>query len=476
MELVRLGVAMANDWNSPPIILIASVVSSVVLTVLQLYFVYLTLLGSLPLWFPGVLPLAIYGLVEFVLLDTPRANPKKFLKFTPGTKFEKRWGERLIPVTIFIEHYMAGDVDFINDDVYGALQRHKEWLSYRVTPTLFVFIVKQFVPPQLAHCSSSFHDKKSMKKEIADHYDRSEDFFAAFLGPRMIYTCAMFTDDPEESLETAQDRKLDTLCKKIHLKKGHKMLDIGCGWGTLSRHAAKNFGASVTGVTLSEGGALYCRQANKREAVDDVTILECDYRDVPRPGITGVVKQGKTVDGVKTREVRGQVYDRITSIEMAEHVGIKNMHAYLSQVREMLSDDGIYLQQVAGIRQGANWEDVNWGLFMGRYIFPGADASTPLWWYINTLEQAGFEVRSVETIGVHYGRTLKHWYENFMRDHKSLKYPESLIRLWKFFLAWASLAGSKGVAACYQIVCNKNTNSYDRRVYYKETGKALVTP
>ena len=476
MELVRLGIAMTNDWNSPPPILITSVVSSVVITVLELYFCYLTLMGSLPLWFPLLPPLVIYGLVEFVLLDTPPANTKKLLKFTPGTKFEKRWSCRKIPVSIFVEHYMAGDVDFINDDVYGALQRHNEWLSYRPTPTLFLFLLKQFVPPQLAKCSSSFHDKKSMKKEIADHYDRSEDFFAAFLGPRMLYTCAMFTDDPNESLESAQDRKLDTLCKKIHLKEGHKMLDIGCGWGTLSRHAANKFGASVTGVTLSEGGALYCRQANKREGIDKVTIYECDYRDVPCPGRKSVVKQGATVDKVATTEVQGQLYDRITSIEMAEHVGIRNMHGYLTQVRDMLSDDGLYLQQVAGLRQGANWEDVSWGLFMGRYIFPGADASTPLWWYVNSLERAGFEVRSVETIGVHYGRTLKHWYDNFMRDHKSLKYPESLIRLWKFFLAWASLAATKGVATCYQIVCNKNKNSFDRRIYFKETGKALVTP
>jgi len=131
----------------------------------------------------------------------------------------------------------------------------------------------------------------------------------------------------------------------------------------------------------------------------------------------------------------------------------------------------LYFQQVAGLRQNASWEDVSWGLFMGRYIFPGADASTPLHWYVNQLERAGFEIRSVETIGVHYGRTLFHWYTNFMRDHKSLDpdhYPASLIRLWKFFLAWASLAATKGVATCYQIICNKNTNDFDRSVFFGE--------
>ena len=525
MELVRVGLSMTNSWTAPPIVIIASTLLcfgaiGFEFIALPLAIYYQLDLSKLPgvecalkalakqigpeivekvaahavpqWWWLLAAPVAYYVLVEMILLNTPPSpNQAKYLVF-PGKNrgFERRWKGRFVPVTILVCGYMDGEVDFVDDDVIGALDNHKDFVSYRITPTLMKFILAQFVPPFIAGgLSSSFHDKESMKREIADHYDRNDDFFRAFLGPMMLYTCAIWTSNKRETLESAQTRKLDTICNKMHLRKGHTMLDIGCGWGTLARHAEKKFKAKVNAVTLSQGGAKWCREKNVEEKTS-VDIYEVDYRDIPKVGETKALTHGvlpaepasptrtsgpsthaKSVSTGVKGAVTGIRYDRISSIEMAEHVGIKHMGAYLDQVKAMLADDGIYFQQVAGLRQNASWEDVMWGLFMGRYIFPGADASTPLHWYVNTLERAGFEIRSVETIGVHYGRTLFHWYLNFMRDHKKLDpshYPPSLIKLWKFFLAWASLAATKGVATCYQIVCIKNTNEFDRKMFYGE--------
>ena len=108
----------------------------------------------------------------------------------------------------------------------------------------------------------------------------------------------------------------------------------------------------------------------------------------------------------------------------------------------MLEDDGMFYMQVAGLRKGSNWQDTQWGLFMSRYIFPGADASTPLYWYINQLERAGFEVHSVETVGRHYSHTLKAWYDNFQKNKSKpeiQQYPARLHRLWDIFLAWSTV-------------------------------------
>ena len=124
--------------------------------------------------------------------------------------------------------------------------------------------------------------------------------------------------------------------------------------------------------------------------------------------------------------------------------------------------------QGAGLRKGSNWQDVQWGLFMSRYIFPGADASTPCYWYIKQLEMAGFEIHSVETVGRHYSHTLHAWYDNWMRNKDTpemAKYPAKLKRLWELFLAWSTVAAGIGSATCYQIACHKNSYSFPRDVF-----------
>lgn len=289
---------------------------------------------------------------------------------------------------------------------------------------------------------------RSDEEQVRDHYDRGDDFYGWFLGPRMIYTSGIISDiHKEETLEQLQDNKLGVVCEKISLKPGESLLDIGCGWGTLAKYASTNYGAHVTGVTLGRNqtawGNTGLRRANIPESQS--RILCMDYRDIPVPP---------------------QGYSKITCLEMAEHVGVKYFSTFLHQVHDMLSSDsdGTFFLQIAGIRKSWQYEDLIWGLFMNKYIFPGADASTPLGWFVDKLEGAGFEIKSVDTIGVHYSATLWRWYRNWManREKVEAKYGRRWFRIWEFFLAWSTIISRQGSATCYQITCVKNVNSTHR--------------
>jgi cyclopropane fatty-acyl-phospholipid synthase-like methyltransferase len=214
----------------------------------------------------------------------------------------------------------------------------------------------------------------------------------------MIYTSGIISDiNKEESLEQLQDNKMSVVCEKIGVKKGEKMLDIGCGWGTLARFASVNYGAHVTGVTLGRNQTAWGNNGLRKSGIeeDQSNILCMDYRDIPLPP---------------------GGYNKITCLEMAEHVGVRHLSSFFRQVYEMLEDDGVFFLQIAGLRKAWQFEDFTWGLFMNKYVFPGADASTPLGFVIDTLEGAGFEVKMVDTIGVHYSATLWRWYRNWLAN------------------------------------------------------------
>jgi len=162
-------------------------------------------------------------------------------------------------------------------------------------------------------------------------------------------------------------------------------------------------------------------------------------------------------------------YNKITCVEMAEHVGIKNYQKFIKQLFSLLEEDGHLYFQIAGLRPSWTYEDLVWGLFMGKYIFPGADASCPINWVCNQLERGGFEVHSVENVGYHYSLTIKKWYDNFKinQDEQGIrqKYGERLCRIWEIFLAWSSIIASQGTSTAYQIVAHKNKNNYNRSTW-----------
>lgn len=339
-----------------------------------------------------------------------------------------------VPITTFIEDYMNGRVD-VNCDVQQLIQNRTIFFNYKFVMHHLKFLFKQFIP------QVTIHSKKQDERVIRDHYDRGNDFFGSFLGDRMIYTSAFFKTGFED-LETAQDQKLDLVCQKLQLKKGERLLDIGCGWGTLAAHSAKYYGTDSTGITIAQAGADYANAQIERWGVKDrARVNRMDYRSIP-----------------------ADKYDKISCLEMAEHVGVKYFQRFMNQIAGLLKDDGLFYLQIAGLRAGYHQESLIWGGFMGQYIFPGADASCPLSFVVKRLERAGFEIHSVENVGIHYSYTIQRWYNNWQKNKEYVlkAYGEWWFRCWEIFLGWSVDIAKQGNSTCFQIVCNKNRDEFNR--------------
>jgi cyclopropane fatty-acyl-phospholipid synthase-like methyltransferase len=345
-----------------------------------------------------------------------------------------RHENRKIPISTLAEAYFDGAVDF-RGDIYEMLAHRHNFTTHVFTVEHYKYFLTKFVPETVVH---TLADDAEL---VRGHYDRGNDFFAAFLGPRMVYTSGYFRHEGQ-SLEEGQDQKLDLVCQKLGLQSGETLLDVGCGWGTLAIHAARHYGVDATGVTLSKNQAEYANEQIRKAGLEGKARVLCmDYREIPR-----------------------QRYDKIASLEMVEHVGVKNLSTYYGKIRELLADDGLFLMQWTGLRRAAHQEDLVWGLFMAKYIFPGADASIPVGQMIGACEKANFEIHSVENISPHYCYTIKKWHDNWLAHEAQIveSYGQRWFRIWNFFLAWAVTAGSQGTAACFQVVMNKNLNEFDR--------------
>jgi cyclopropane fatty-acyl-phospholipid synthase-like methyltransferase len=239
----------------------------------------------------------------------------------------------------------------------------------------------------------------------------------------MVYTSGIISDvNTEETLEQLQDNKMAIVCEKIGLKEGERMLDIGCGWGTLAKFASVNYGAKATGVTLGRNQTAWGNNGLRKAGIsEEQSKIVCqDYRDIEIP-------EGK--------------FNKITCLEMAEHVGMRHLTTFFKQCNEMMDDDGVFYLQVAGLRKSWQYEDLIWGLFMNKYIFPGADASCPLNNYISCLESAGWEVKGLDTVGVHYSATLWRWYRNWLANKEKVvaKYGNRWYRVSCYFIFWLSI-------------------------------------
>jgi sphingolipid C9-methyltransferase len=360
-------------------------------------------------------------------------------------KLAARHATGKIPMTTLFEAYLDGAVDIADMD--GFLDARRDLVTYTLTKHNFEFFFTRFIP------EAAIHSKSQDRRIVREHYDRGDDFFEAFLGERMVYTSAFFRDD-HDSLEDAQDNKLDLVCRKLMVRPGDEMLDIGCGWGTLAMHAAKNYGAKATGVTISKNQTAFGNGRISKAGLSDHARIEClDYREIP-----------------------SRQFDRISSLEMVEHVGVKNFPKFCRLVYDRLKDDGLFLLQWTGLRRGGvqgipviglRPEDLIWGLFMSKYIFPGADASLPLSDVVKGLEKAGFEIHSAENVSIHYAMTIKRWHDNWQKNQASILkgYGERWYRLWHLFLAWSWRIATQGNAACFQVVAHKNLDHFNRRVF-----------
>lgn len=356
-----------------------------------------------------------------------------------GAEAAARYAAGKVAITTLIEDYIHERLD-IDGDFKAFIRERQTVADYKFVTDHFKFLFTNFLPEVLIH---------SQEQDIRigrEHYDRGNDFFGWFLGPRMVYTSGFFSK-PNESLESAQDAKMKMVGEKLQLKKGEKYLDIGCGWGTLVATMAKNYGVDATGVTIAEKGAAFATERIKEYGVADrARILTIDYRDIPKT-----------------------TFDKISCLEMAEHVGVKNFQSFMRQIYGLLPDDGLFYLQIAGLRAkkgalGFHLEDLVWGLFMNKYIFPGADASMPLSYVVKNLEEAGFEIHTVENIGIHYSLTISRWYDNWMANRAAVtaKYGEFWFRLWQVFLGWSVEIAAQGSSTCFSIVANKNLDGFKR--------------
>ncbi len=349
-------------------------------------------------------------------------------------KLQERYAERPIPMSVLYEAYFDGDID-IPGDIYALVRDRNLFVKYTLTWRHLRWAITNMIPEVL------IHSKAQDCRIVRWHYDRGDDFFGWFLGERMVYTSGFF-QHPAQTVEQAQDNKMNLVCRKLQLGPGQRMLDIGCGWGTLACHAAKTYGVDATGVTIAERQAAFGnRRAASWGVADRARVLCLDYRDIP-----------------------AQRFDKISSLEMVEHVGVKNLVPFYKQVRDLLADDGLFLLQWTGLRRGLRPEDLIWGLFMNKYIFPGADASLCPSAMLKAMEKAGFETHTVENISIHYGWTIKKWHDNWLGNRAAVvaAYGERWFRIWHFFLAWSTIIAEQGNAACFQVVLNKNLDKFDR--------------
>jgi cyclopropane fatty-acyl-phospholipid synthase-like methyltransferase len=358
---------------------------------------------------------------------------------------DRSWSGKKVPMSDVYEAFIDGRIDIPQEKWDPFFDSRHDTMAFRITDSHLKWGVTNFLPEVM------LHSKKQDKRIVGEHYNRGNDFFEWFLGPAMVYTAAWFENE-HTTLEEAQYKKIDRCCEKLKLKAGETLLDIGCGWGTFAARAAKQYKAKTLGVCLAEEQVAFGLQRIKDYGVTDLAKVEvCDYRNV------------------------GGQFDKIVSLEMVEHVGIKNLDTYFKKAHELLKDDGLFVLQWTGIRNLYNPqnplsafqlqpEDLIWGLFMSRYIFPGADASLPLSGMLRAAEDAGFEIADVENMSTHYVRTLRAWRDLWVtnKDVVVKTYGERWYRLWHFFLHWSALIGDQGTGFTYQVVMHKNGANVDR--------------
>ena len=289
-------------------------------------------------------------------------------------------------------------------------------------------------PTSEAKVSGRLHSRSRDRAVIAHHYDLSNDFYSLILDEHMAYSCAYFTSDASSyTLADAQRDKLDLVCRKLALAPGMRLIDVGCGWGSLSLHAARHYGARVTGVTVSREQLDFAQKRAADIGVQDLVEFRLqDYRDV--------------ADGP---------YDAASSIEMGEHVGAENYPVFVATVQRLLRPEGRFLVQqmsrAAGNAPGG-------GPFIEAYIAPDMHMR-PVGETVNLLEHGGFEVRDVHALREHYVRTAEHWRANFESrwDAVVALVGEEVARVWRLYLVGGTLAFEQRRMGVDQILAVKPT-------------------
>ncbi|MDR0479764.1 MAG: cyclopropane-fatty-acyl-phospholipid synthase family protein [Burkholderiaceae bacterium] len=277
------------------------------------------------------------------------------------------------------------------------------------------------------------HTKTQDKEAIQYHYDVSNEFYAEWLDPAMVYSCAYF-EHGDETLEQAQMKKIDHILTKLCVQPGHKLLDIGCGWGALVIRAAQQYGAQCVGVTLSQNQFDLATERVKAAGLQDrVEIRMQDYRDVRGP------------------------FDRITSVGMFEHVGLKNLPAYFKTIHDLLTPEGWALNH--GITSTGEWnsDDSDGGArFINQYVFPSGELPH-IGTVLTTMQEGGLEAIDVEGLRRHYAHTLQCWSEAFEAKTERLRQlvDEKRWRIWRIYLMGCQWAFEHDEVSIFQVLCHR---------------------
>ena len=343
------------------------------------------------------------------------------------------------------ESYFQGLID-IDGDLYSALRLRHYLTSLQLSlADKAVLAAKALtIRPDKGESNGSrrwsktlrqqfgFEDSKALNRDaISFHYDVSNDFYALWLDEQMVYSCAYY-EDAGQSLEQAQCNKLDHICRKLRLKPGERLLDIGCGWGALVCWAAEHYGVDAHGITLSRNQYEHAQRTIKCRGLErKVSVELADYRDL-----------------------KGE-YDKLASVGMFEHVGLKNLPTYFAVANRLLKPGGLFLNHGITSDEGG-WKKNVATEFINRYVFPDGQTET-----ISTvqriMEEESFEIHDVESLRKHYELTLREWVNRLeRRREEALRHvPESVYRIWRLYMAASAMQFEAGNTGVYQILASK---------------------
>jgi cyclopropane-fatty-acyl-phospholipid synthase len=282
------------------------------------------------------------------------------------------------------------------------------------------------------------HSKQRDRKAVTYHYDVSSDFYALWLGRRMVYSCGYFKSTGDD-LDTAQEQKLDYICRKLRLRRGDRLLDLGCGWGSLMEFAVTHYGVQAFGVTLSAPQAELARERFRLAGIADRCRVEVsDYRDLET----------------------SQRYDKIVSVGMFEHVGEALLPKYFGQVWALLRPGGVFLNH--GIAASATFQRKG-PSFVDKYVFPDGEL-VPLNTTLRTAEAQGFEVRDLESLREHYALTLRHWVRRLeaKADEARKIAGDVTYRIWRLYMSGSAHAFQTGRLKVYQTLLSKPDHGESR--------------
>jgi len=371
----------------------------------------------------------------FILVD---AYSKKYIiglpkKLKPITVkiLNKRLHYKLLfrPDLYFGEAYSDGDIIIEN----GTLTEFLDLALMNIGRNELNFTSKLFNKLSGSYrYFTNFNFIKKSKMNVAHHYDLSDKLYDLFLDPKKQYSCGYFKNETD-TLEIAQNNKIQHIIKKLNIKPNQKILDIGCGWGSLAIEIAKSTNCAVTGITLSQNQFDYSiKKAKEISMENQVKFKLIDYREL------------------------NEKFDRIVCVGMFEHVGRKFYKKFFKQLANLLNDNGIALIHTIGSVNSPR-DPHPW---VTKYIFPGG--YTPSLSEVTTpIEKAGLIVSDIEVLKLHYSHTLRHWKENCIKNKEEIIniFDERFFRMWEFYLAGCEIAFKWGDQVVYQFQLTKNYTS-----------------